>query len=451
MPKISLSGPAQLLAVIPYHLGFRPDRSVVVVCFHDKRLGLMARLDAVGSEHTALAAASLLPTLVREAPTSVAIVGFELTAGETMPLSDALATAVVLERIPLRERLLVRDGRWFGLGCDCCPAEGSPMPADADVPALATYVGLGQAVLGTRAAMTRLIEPLAATAPRHDALARAISEWQEQYAWSVVTDVGDQLEALTGVGLEADASDGYGDAGRDDECGFDREDSFDCEDSFDGDALDDDGPPRAMLVEAALLCWRALLCDETSDSALQAMLPAIVGPLRFCDLRDAIIAWICPGTMTLDHVDPDLVESLRLCLGDDVRAPGPVPGPVSGPVSGQGPHRGPHQALRPPPGESLAPPSGRWLAVAGAHDDDEALAPRAIAARLERLCRATPTAHAAPVLSVFAAYAWWAGNGTKAGMAVDRALEIEGEHRLCGLIRTALDHGVRSPLPGWAA
>ena len=79
------------------------------------------------------------------------------------------------------------------------------------------------------------------------------------------------------------------------------------------------------------------------------------------------------------------------------------------------------------------------------------LAPRARAARLERLCRATPSPHAAPVLSVFAAYAWWTGNGTKAGMAVDRALELEGEHRLCGLIRTALDHGVRAPLPGWAA
>ncbi len=420
MPKISLSGPAHLLAVIPYHLGFRPDRSVVVVCFHDRRLGLMARLDAVGSEHTALAAASLLPALVREAPTSVAIVGFEQTAGETMPLSDALATAVGLERIPLRERLLVRDGRWFGLGCDCCPAEGSPMPEDADVPALATFVGLGQAVLGTRDAMTRLIEPLAATAPRHDALVRAISDWQESYAWSVVTDVGDRLGALTGVGPEPEARDGYGD-----------------------DERDEEGPPRAMLVDAALRCWRAFLCDEINDSALEAMLPAIVGPLRFCDLRDAIIAWVCPGTMTLEHVDPDLVESLRLCLGDDVRSREELPD--------RSPGQSPGQGLSGPLGEALAQSSGRRLTLAGAHDDDEAIAPREMAARLERLCRSTPTAHAAPVLSVFAAYAWWAGNGTKAGMAVDRALQIEGEHRLCGLIRTALDHGVRSPLPGWAA
>ena len=440
MPKISLSGPAHLLAVIPYHLGFRPDRSVVVVCFHDKRLGLMARLDAAGSEHTALAVASLLPALVREAPTSVAIVGFEQTAGETMPLSDALAIAVDRERIPLRERLLVRDGRWFGLGCDCCPAEGSPMPEDADVPALATFVGLGQAVLGTRDAMTRLIEPLAATAPRHDALARAICDWQESYAWSVASDVGDQLGALTGVGFDpgARAVDvyryGYGDSDLDIDLGGgerDVEDGFERDDLFDGDALDADGPPPAVLVDAALLCWRALLCDEINDLVLEAMLPAIVAPLRFCDLRDAIIAWICPGTMTLDHVDPDLVESLRLCLGDDVRAPEEFPVQVPGHSLGQ------------PRGQTPGQTPGRWLALAGAQNGDTVIAPRAMAARLERLCRATPAAHAAPVLSVFAAYAWWAGNGTKAGMAVDRALQIEGDHRL--------DHGVRSPHPGWAA
>ena len=40
MPKISLSGPAELLTIIPFHLGFQPVRSVVVVCFHGKRLGL---------------------------------------------------------------------------------------------------------------------------------------------------------------------------------------------------------------------------------------------------------------------------------------------------------------------------------------------------------------------------------------------------------------------------
>lgn len=444
MPKISLSGPAQLLAAIPYHLGFRPDCSVVVVCFHDKRLGLMARLDAVGSEHAAFAAASLLPALIREAPTSVAIVGFEQTTGETMPLSDALATGVGLQHIPLRERLVVRDGRWFGLGCDCCPVEGSPMPADADVPALATFVGLGQAVLGTRDAMARLIEPLDPAAPGHDALVSAVCDWQESYALSLVTDVDDRLGALVDTSLGAgwrDADDFDDDLDDDfDEFGTDFGGAHDAGDRehdgpFDGAGFDEEGPPPRVMIDTTLLCWHALLCDEITDLTLEAMVPQLVGPLRFAELRDAIIAWICPGTMRLEHVDPDLVEQLRLCLGDELRGPEQLPGQTAGPSA----------AL------SLGQSPGDWPALTPAQDWAAVLAPRAMAARLERLCRATPSPHAAPVLSVFAAYAWWAGNGTKAGMAVDRALEIEGEHRLCGLIRTALDHGVRAPLSGWAA
>lgn len=422
MPKISLSGPAQLLAAIPYHLGFRPERSVVVVCFHDRRLGLMARLDAVGREHASTAAATLLPALVREAPTSVAIVGFEVAVGESMALSDALAIGVGLERIPLRERLLVRDGRWFGLGCDCCPPDGTAMPKDADVPALATFVGLGQAVLGNRDAMTRLVEPLDPSAPGHDELALAISDWQASYAWSLVTDIDDQLGALAGIGPDPRW---WGDDGFDDAC------DDDCDDDIGGQ----DGPPRAVLIDAALMGWRALLRDEITDVALEAMAPQLVGPLRFAELRDAIIAWLCPGTMTLEHVDPDLLEPLHRCLGDDLRAPEQLSPKSSVQWPSQWADRSPD----------------RGATLSETEDWQAALTPRAALARLERLCRATPPAHAAPVLSVFAAYAWWAGNGTKAGMAVDRALEIEGEHRLCGLIRTALDHGVRAPLPGWAA
>ncbi|MDN5764522.1 MAG: DUF4192 domain-containing protein [Humibacillus sp.] len=446
MPKISLSGPAQLLAAIPYHLGFRPDRSIVVVCFHDKRLGLMARLDAASTEHAAFAAASLLPALVREAPTSVAIVGFEQTAGETMPLSDALATGVGLERIPLRERLVVRDGWWFGIGCDCCPAEGSPMPADADVPALATFVGLGQAVLGTRDAMTRLIEPLDPITTGHDALVSAISDWQESYAWALVTDVDEQLGVVADIGFGPggrELDDDFG-SGLDDEYGTEFDDGLgiafghgyddpdaDRDPPFVGAGFDEGGPPRRVMIDTSLLCWHALLCDEITDVTLEAMVPQLVGPLRFAELRDAIIAWICPGTMRLEHVDPDLVAQLQVCLGDDLRAPEQPPDPS--------------------PAPSPAASGERWPALTPAQDWAAVLVPRAMVARLERLCRATPSPHAAPVLSVFAAYAWWAGNGMKAGMAVDRALEIEGEHRLCGLIRTALDHGVRAPLRGWAA
>ena len=138
MPKISLSGPADLLTIIPFHLGFQPARSVVVVCFHAKRLGLVARLDLVDGALAPEAAAQTLPTLLDGSPSSVAVVGFEDEQDESLPLLDELVAGLEQRRVIVRERLVVRDGRWRSIGCDCCPDEGWLHPEQADVPALAS-------------------------------------------------------------------------------------------------------------------------------------------------------------------------------------------------------------------------------------------------------------------------------------------------------------------------
>jgi hypothetical protein len=81
----------------------------------------------------------------------------------------------------------------------------------------------------------------------------------------------------------------------------------------------------------------------------------------------------------------------------------------------------------------------------GWDDWDDAAAPRLLLSRLEAVCRMTPAAHAAPVLSLLAALAWWCGDGARAGIAADRALALEPDNTLAGLVRQSLDHGVRPP------
>ena len=51
------------------------------------------------------------------------------------------------------ERLVVRDGRWWSLDCDrdCCPAEGEPVQADDEVPAVSDYIVRGRRPAGSRA------------------------------------------------------------------------------------------------------------------------------------------------------------------------------------------------------------------------------------------------------------------------------------------------------------
>ena len=60
-----------------------------------------------------------------------------------------------------------------------------------------------------------------------------------------------------------------------------------------------------------------------------------------------------------------------------------------------------------------------------------------------RLCAMTPDSHAAPVLSVLAAWAWWNGNGALARVALDRALRCDPGYRLAQLIEQVVDLAIR--------
>lgn len=42
---LTLREPHELLAIVPFVLGFHPTNSIVVLCLHGRRLGLTQRLD----------------------------------------------------------------------------------------------------------------------------------------------------------------------------------------------------------------------------------------------------------------------------------------------------------------------------------------------------------------------------------------------------------------------
>ena len=144
---LKLTGPNELLAVIPYLLGFHPTRSLVLVCLSNSRIGLTQRLDLPEDAHDV--ASALMPPLITENPDAVIIIGFEDNKGENLPALEALTTALHSHALPIHDRLVVRDGRWRSLDCHnptCCPLEGSPVPEPADVPGvISEFVGRGVA------------------------------------------------------------------------------------------------------------------------------------------------------------------------------------------------------------------------------------------------------------------------------------------------------------------
>jgi hypothetical protein len=151
---IRLRGPADIIPVLPYHLGYRPEESLVVVCLRRNRIAVVGRIDLPPPDvDPELVAVELLPVVRREQPDAAVLVGFERFAGQAEPSSVTMRDAIEAAGIPVLDRLLVRDGRWWSLDCDgdCCPPDGTPVQSDAEVPAISDYILRGRRPARSRA------------------------------------------------------------------------------------------------------------------------------------------------------------------------------------------------------------------------------------------------------------------------------------------------------------
>ena len=151
---ISLRGPADIITVLPYHLGYRPAESLVVVALAGNRIGMVGRIDLPPPDvDPDLVAHELLPVVRRERPDGVVLVAFESASGQAEPASVAMRDAIQGAGIRVLDRLVVREGRWWSLDCDgeCCPAEGEPVQADDEVPAVSDYIVRGRRPARSRA------------------------------------------------------------------------------------------------------------------------------------------------------------------------------------------------------------------------------------------------------------------------------------------------------------
>ena len=166
-PAIRLAGPADLLAVLPYLLGFHPTDSLVVVGLHQGRIVFCFRADLADPPDphritTMLAAQSL---------TGVILVGYgpaELVDPASRQVADVLAAAGQ----PVLDRLRTNRGRFWSATCtdtDCCPPEGRPLGDRTRVAAEATVAGL--VARPGRDDLARQVAPV--TGPERVAMERA--------------------------------------------------------------------------------------------------------------------------------------------------------------------------------------------------------------------------------------------------------------------------------------
>ncbi|MGI8457871.1 MAG: DUF4192 domain-containing protein [Propionibacteriaceae bacterium] len=133
---------ADLLAVVPYLLGFHPQESLVLLALRRQRVELVARVDLPGTggdptgENPVADTASHLDDvrILRQvadaarsvAPEGVVLIGYSTVVGRAESALDAAVEEVA--DLPLIEVLRADGHRWWSRRCDeaCCPAEGTP-------------------------------------------------------------------------------------------------------------------------------------------------------------------------------------------------------------------------------------------------------------------------------------------------------------------------------------
>ncbi|PRZ03881.1 uncharacterized protein DUF4192 [Isoptericola sp. CG 20/1183] len=214
---IPLRSPHDVLAAIPYRLGFRPAESIVIACTAERgRPGLVARvgIDELRGAGAADGLAALARAVAGTRPTYCALVLY--TAGGAAAAADVVEDVRrALDPVVETDGWLVTPDGYRGLGCEdptCCPEPGHPLAALESGEIGAAYVLAGHVVAESADAAYRIpraaeeTRNLAGRAARRSEIARgraqegaATRRWRDDAldAWR---------EALRRVEVGADAA-----------------------------------------------------------------------------------------------------------------------------------------------------------------------------------------------------------------------------------------------------
>jgi Domain of unknown function (DUF4192) len=163
--------PDELLAVIPYMIGFTPDESVVAVFVRSGRIVLMARMDYSADLASDEVAERIDRLATQHKAHALALVVYSAASLAANRLLTGLMDRLGKHR--LTDVLYVGHGRWWSLTCgeECCPLTGTPFdPSSHPMSAAAVFAGLA-ARANRRELEASVSGPLPAELPRIEALA----------------------------------------------------------------------------------------------------------------------------------------------------------------------------------------------------------------------------------------------------------------------------------------
>jgi hypothetical protein len=142
--RIRLSGPADVLAAVPYLIGYHPAGDLAVLGFTGAA-GRLCLATATGLPAPPHRLDLLAPALAGQGVDRAVLAGFGPGTLVT-PAVDGLRARLGAAGVQVVEALRAEDGRFWSYLCDradCCPPEGTPYdPASHPVAALAAFGGM---------------------------------------------------------------------------------------------------------------------------------------------------------------------------------------------------------------------------------------------------------------------------------------------------------------------
>lgn len=387
----------EILALIPFQLGFRPAESAVLVSLRGARstVGLVARADLADlatDEEARRIVGHLLADGARRAlvviyteadlqsPAATTGARSRRAAEERARAAARALTGAATQAFDSFEVWVIGERGYYALGCtdlECCPPGGRPVEDLQGTRVCAQMVLEGVLVAPSRQALVRL--PVVTAAQRKSAR-RAADRWRARGA---AADPGAPVHRWRRDGLAI------------------------WREALHGVLL---ARPEAATVGPG---GRAVPAVPAGTILLGAGAPGVLAPTRTGRLLAALDDVLVRDAVLLSFVEGNERIEDRLVAGDTGPAIGDALATITDPELGR----------RPDPVRSAAARS--VLEHAAAH--------------------AARGLHA-PSLTLLAVLAWWEGDGARAGVLVDRALLAEPGYRLAHLVDQALRSGMP---PGW--
>ena len=192
-PRLRLSQPSDILAMIPFMLGFHPSESLVVVAMKEKDVSFAARDDLpAGGEPSPETVDYLVDVVVRQECDRVLLVGYG-THENVSPALGAVSRAFRQADVTVLEALRADGGRYWSYQCRnrrCCSPLGNPYDSSASEVA-AAWTLAGRVVWRDRAEYESQILP--AEGPLREAMRAATAAADERGMRLLATAPDEQL------------------------------------------------------------------------------------------------------------------------------------------------------------------------------------------------------------------------------------------------------------------